>query len=90
MLAQASDGFWQWLSSLPQYKQPDIFMTAIITAAITVVLVVSIISFSVYRTQRNRLNDALKRDMLERGMSAEDIAEIVRAKPAGRCDRRDV
>ena len=30
---------------------------------------------------KNRLDDALKRELLDRGMSADEIATVVRARP---------
>lgn len=81
--------FWQWLSSLPQHEQSFTFLTFALMVAVTLFLIAAIVSFTVYKIHRNRLNDSLKRELLERGMSSEDIVEIVRATPTryGAADR---
>jgi hypothetical protein len=56
-----------------------IFLT--ITLAILIFLVVTVLSFTAYRVHRNKLNDGLKRELLERGMSAEEIVAVVRSTP---------
>lgn len=63
-------------------------MLAFIVAA-SIVLTVAIVAFTVYKVHRNRLNDALKRELLERGTSPDEIVAIVRATPtSGRCDQQ--
>jgi uncharacterized membrane protein YqhA len=79
--------FWQWLSSLRDYDQAPVALMLAAIGATMVVLVVAVVSFAVYRAYRNRLNDGLKRELLERGMSAEDIIAVVRAAPTKARDR---
>jgi len=83
--------FWEWLSStnMSSNQQSDLLMTTIVIFASILLLIVAMISFTIYKIHRNRLTDSLKRELLERGMSAEDIVEIVRATPARSCGRRD-
>jgi hypothetical protein len=54
-------------------------LLAIILTAI--VGVIAIISSLIYRIHKNRLEVSLKRELLDRGMSADEIATIVNAKP---------
>jgi hypothetical protein len=78
--------FWQWMAN--NRNGPEVLMILVFIAAVALVLIVSIVSIAVYKVHRNRLNDALKRELIERGASAEDIAAIVRATPTkGRSDR---
>jgi hypothetical protein len=80
--------FWQWLSSLDRNDQIPIAIMAMLTLAAVIVIVVTIVSFTVYKVHRNRLTDALKRELIERGTSSDDIVAIVRATPTkGRLDR---
>jgi hypothetical protein len=48
---------------------------------VAVVFITAILTITVYKMHKNRLEDALKRDLLDRGMSASEIAMVVRARP---------
>ena len=70
--------FWSWFS---KFNAEDI------TGFIAVVLVfsvaaVAVICFTVYSIHKSRAEHALKRELLDRGMSADEIATIIRATPA--------
>jgi hypothetical protein len=56
-----------------------------------IAFVTSVICATIYGMHKNRLENALKRELLERGMSAEEIATVIRAKPgqAGACRPRN-
>jgi len=69
------------MSSLPDHEQSFTFLTFAFMVAVSIVVIAATVSFAVYKVHRNRLNDSLKRELLERGMSAEDIVAIVRATP---------
>jgi hypothetical protein len=47
---------------------------------VALVLLTLIIGAVVYGIHKNRLENALKRDLLDRGMSADEIATVVKAK----------
>ena len=79
--------FWQWLSH-SNARGADLLLFLVFVGAVTMVLTVAIVSFTVYKVHRNRLNDGLKRELLERGTAPEDIVAIVRATPTkGGSDR---
>ncbi len=84
--------FWEWLSTsrMSSSQQSELFLTSLFVVAGSIVLIAAIIAFTIYRIHRNRLNDALKREMLDRGLPAEDIVEIIRAAPGRRCNQSDV
>ena len=72
-----SGDFWTWFS---KFNAEDL------TGLIAVVLVfavaaVAVICFTFYSIHKSRAEHALKRELLDRGMSAEEIATIVRAAP---------
>ena len=73
--------FWQWISSVNDEQVPLVICLAAL-AAITVVLVVAVVSMTAFAIHRNRVNSALKREMLDRGMSAEEIAMVIQSRPA--------
>lgn len=74
-------GFWQWLSSLPRSDQMPTLVGIISILAGAAVLITAILAITYYKVHRNRLCDSLKRELMERGTPAEDIATIVRAMP---------
>ena len=68
--------FWMWFS---KFNAEDI------TGFIAVVLVfsvaaVAIICCTFYMVHKNRAEGALKRELLDRGMTADEIATIINAK----------
>ena len=70
--------FWMWFS---KFNAEDI------TGLVAVVLVfsvaaVGVICWTVYMIHKNRTEAALKRELLDRGLPAEEIATIIRATPA--------
>jgi hypothetical protein len=77
-----SGDFWSWFS---KFNAEDI------TGLVAVVLVfsvaaVAVICWTVYLVHKNRAEVALKRELLDRGLSADEIAKIVSAtKRSPRC-----
>jgi hypothetical protein len=86
MMQVGPTNFWQWLSE-SGHRGSELLMILVFVGAVTLVLTVAIISFTVYRVHRNRLHDALKRELLERGTAPDDIVAIVRATPTKRASR---
>jgi len=52
------------------------------------VVAIAIVCTTVYRIHNNRVEDALKRELLDRGMSAEEIATVIGAKPGASRSQR--
>jgi hypothetical protein len=69
--------FWEWMASL---DSPERF-GLVSFAMIAIVIIVITVFATIYRIHKNRLEVALKRELLDRGMSASEIAMVVRAKP---------
>jgi len=70
-----ASSFWQWVQSMPHPEaiiMPIFFVT--LTAIVTSGIVVNAI-------HRRRAETDLKRELLERGMSADEIATVIRATP---------
>ncbi|MCK4341247.1 MAG: hypothetical protein KAY37_05925 [Phycisphaerae bacterium] len=64
-----ADSIWHSLFQVPQLP---IFMSLLIP-------VVAIIGFYLYKTQKVRSENELKRKMVERGMSVEEIERVIAA-----------
>jgi hypothetical protein len=73
--------FWEWLAALDSGERTGLTVMSI--AAF--VFMVWMVLVTVYKIHKNRLDDALKRELLDRGMSAEEIATVVRAQPQPGC-----
>ena len=76
--------FWMWFS---KFNAEDI------TGFIAVVLVfsvaaVAVICITVYMVHKNRAEVALKRELLDRGLTADEIATIISAKADKSLTRR--
>jgi hypothetical protein len=69
--------FWEWMASL---QSPERFGLAFF-AMIAIVIIVITVFATIYKMHKNRLEDSLKRELLDRGMSASEIAMVVRARP---------
>ena len=69
-------GFWQWVQSMPH---PETIIMPIFVVVLTAIVVSGIVINSVHR---RRTETDLKRELLERGMSADEIATVIRAKPS--------
>jgi hypothetical protein len=85
MKSMPSD-FWSWFS---KFNADDL------TGLIAVVLVfsvaaVAVVCLTIYLVHKNRAEIALKRELLDRGLSADEIATIVNAKPDKRVARRSI
>jgi hypothetical protein len=69
--------FWLWFS---KFNAEDVAgFTAIVLGS--VVAAILIICVTIYHLHKSRAEVALKRELLDRGMSADEIATIIRATP---------
>ncbi len=76
--------FWQWISSL----RSDDLAGMIISIALVGVAAIAIVCTTIYKVHKTRAEDALKRELLDRGLSADEIATVIGAKPTKRDIRR--
>jgi len=75
----APSSFWQWASSM----RSDDLCGLVAIVSVFSVIAIGIVCASVYRIHKNRLEDSLKRELLDRGMSANEIATVISSKPGG-------
>jgi xanthine/uracil permease len=69
---------------IPQMSPGDL-TEILFMVVVGVVAAIAIIGGVVYAIHKNRLENALKRELLDRGLSADEIATVVSAK-AGKTD----
>jgi hypothetical protein len=70
-------GFWEWTGALDSGQRTGMIAMSIVA----IVFITAILTITIYKMHKNRLEDALKRDLLDRGMSASEITMVVRARP---------
>jgi hypothetical protein len=71
----------QWITSFGPGERLPLLIVALIFGIFAIVFVVTIAAGTIYKMHKNRLDDSLKRELLERGMSAEEIATVIAVKP---------
>lgn len=69
--------FWEWVALLDSGERTGLMVMCIIGFVFVVTVLLSVI----YKMHKNRLEDSLKRELLDRGLSADEIATVIRAKP---------
>ena len=80
------------MNSVPQslwdripIMSPSGTMVILFMVLVAVVTAIAIVGITIYAIHKNRLEHALKRELLDRGLSADEIATVVGAK-AGKTD----
>jgi hypothetical protein len=72
--------FWEWAASL----QPSEQFPLLVLGGFAVIFIITLVACTIYAMHKNRLNDHLKRELLDRGLSADEIATVINAKPGKR------
>ena len=72
--------FWEWSAALKSDERSLILFMCLVS----VVAVIAILATTIYSMHKNRLADSLKRELLDRGMNADEIATIMN-KSARKC-----
>jgi hypothetical protein len=80
----ASNNLWEWLAPIDADSRFALCVVMVVMGLAALVLIVSIVARTVSMIQRARLEDALKRELLDRGMSANEIAQVVEASAGPR------
>jgi hypothetical protein len=71
----------EWITSFGPGERLPLLIVGLILGIFALVFIVTIVSGTIYKMHKNRLETALKRDLLEQGMSAKEIVDVIRAKP---------
>jgi hypothetical protein len=76
--------FWSWFSKFSSDDLAGLVAGLFVVSAVAV----GMICLTLYMIHKNRTEDALNRDLLDRGLSADEIATIINAKADKRPMRR--
>jgi hypothetical protein len=68
---------WEWMGALGPGQRTGMIALGIVAVVFTFTIFIA----TIYKMHKNRLEDSLKRELLDRGMSADEIAAVVRARP---------
>jgi hypothetical protein len=75
--------FWEWTAALQSEQRAALIFAGIVA----VVFAIAILAMTIHSMHRNRLEVSLKREMLDRGMTADEIATIMARTPnSKRCN----
>jgi hypothetical protein len=77
--------FWEWIALLDSGERTGLMVLSLFG----IMFNVTVAFCAMYYMHKNRLDDALKRELLDRGMSADEIATVVRARPQRSCGTSD-
>lgn len=70
-------GFWQWMQSVADdTEKMAVFMMPLFFIVLAIIVTTGVVFIAIHR---RRVEAALKRELLDRGLSAEEIATIIRA-----------
>src|SRR3989304_2172560 len=81
ILAQATDRWANTFFGLDEDKRFVLMIIAIGCATGVICTVVGCVSGAISSIQRRRLDHELKQDLLDRGMTAEEVARVVESAP---------
>jgi hypothetical protein len=77
VLAQAASGWMTWLSELKPDERFALLVVVIGCATGVICTVVVCVSGTINSIHRRRVEAEMKRDMIERGMTADEITKII-------------
>ena len=73
---------WEWLAPIDPAERFALCITTIVVGLLAMVFVIGLVSHAIGKIHRTRLENALKRELLDRGMSSDEIAQVVGASAA--------
>ena len=76
--------FGSWMSAIQPDERFALCVVAIIFGVTLAVFTIGIVSLTVRSIHRSRVETSLKRELLDRGLSVDEIAKIVQATAGGR------
>lgn len=70
---------WEFLMTFDPSMRFPLVIVSIVFGTVLLVIIVVIVATTITSVHKHRLEDALKRELVDRGMSAEEIERIVKA-----------
>jgi hypothetical protein len=80
----APGNMWDFFTNVQSGERFPLVVVIIVFGTMALILTVAIVAHTVKSIYRNRLEDALKRELVDRGFSADEIATILAAPAASR------
>lgn len=80
----APSNLWEFIQPIQPGDRFALAVVLIVFGTIALVLIVGIIAATLRSVQKHRLDDALKRELVDRGMNATEIDQIVRVRSGAR------
>jgi hypothetical protein len=71
---------WDALSQVSSPDMPVIILIVVAVATLLIIAITVTVSKTIYGMHKNRLENTLKRELVERGLSVDEIERIVAAK----------
>ena len=69
--------FWSWINHFDSETLAGLMAGVLVLCGV----IIGMICLTIYKVHKSRADHALKRELLDRGMSADEIATIIRAAP---------
>jgi hypothetical protein len=88
-MSLAATTIWEWLNQTPVGDRAPLAVAFSIFFVLLVIVITVITSKTAYRIHKNRMEDSLKRELVDRGFSVEEIERIVRASAGGERGHKD-
>jgi hypothetical protein len=79
MDAEPINNLWQWLAPIEADDRFALCFMIVVFGILGLVFIVALITYAIGKIHRARLEAALKRELLDRGLSVEEIASIISA-----------
>jgi hypothetical protein len=73
---------WEWLAPIDADERFALCVAAITVGLTALVVIIAVAAHTLSRIHRARLEHTFKRELLERGLTADEIAQIVEATAA--------
>lgn len=71
---------WEFLMTFENGERFPLAVVMIVFGTMALVITVAVIAFTIRSMHKHRLDDALKRELVDRGMNADEIERIVAAR----------
>jgi hypothetical protein len=75
---------WEWLAPIEPAERFALCITSVVVGLTALVFIVGLVSHTIGKIHRTRLESALKRELLDRGLSADEIASVIAATGGSR------
>lgn len=75
---------WEWLAPIDADDRFALCITLVVFGVFALVIIVGLITHTIAKVHRTRLEATLKRELLDRGLSVEEITSVIAATGGGK------